>query len=486
MARLNVSAPDGKTLTVDIPPGTDPSKYGDLADDALNHYTTTVNAPSEGTVGSLLRGIANQIPLGNQFASLVSKGPYSQNMQAINDATARDKTQNPIPYGAGAVAGTVAPSLIPGVGEAMAANPMTAGAIMGGTNSISNTDIQKNPLDALAQAGTGAASGALLSGVLSKILPSSSTLEQKANTLANKSINMPQGVLVDMTPEEQQAQGQFLRDTGLVGTNKEQILSKAKDVMNDYGETIGSIGQGLTKKGVTVEDSGLLTQPLVDKAEQFALLEDPEANQMYKTYMAGAKAIASKGEQPSWSDLQGLKQTYGQLAFKSTGEVKNPAAADVYFTLSNGLKDMADKASKNPEISSEYRQALSGYSRMSPIVSGLEKSVDADLRGASGNSGIGFHPMRILASMPRPVRAVGGAIAAATGHPMLAAAAALPEAMNPAIQSNVMAGLANKMPAIQNLLTQSATKVASNPQTQAQVIQLIKQLQSKYDARRKM
>lgn len=485
MASLNVQAPDGKTLTVDVPPGTDPSNYGALADDALSHYTTTVSQPSEGKIGSFLRGIANQMPLGNQFASLVSKGPYSQNLQAIKDITAQDKAQNPVSYGAGAVTGAVAPAAIPGVGELMVANPMTAGAIMGGANAISDTDIQKHPLQAAVQAGTGASTGALLSGLINKIAPPvQNVMESKANDLANKSINMPSGVLGDMTEEERQSLGSFLRNQGLVGRDKQQILNKATELEDTYGQKIGEIGTGMTKQGLTVEDSGMLTQPLVDKAEQFAMLEDPEANSMYKTYMAGAKAISSKGENPSWSDLQGLKQTYGDLAFKSNGEIKNKAAADVYFTLSGALKDIATKASQNPNISTEYQQALAGYSRMSPIVSGLTKEVDSELRG--GPAHMGVHLPRLVAGFPGWLRAPIGVGALAAGHPLLAAAAALPEVMSPAIQSKVVGGIANAMPAINSGAQRIATQVATNPQTQAKVADLIKQLKAKYDARRQM
>ena len=135
MVSLNVQAPDGKSLTVQVPDGFDPSKYGDLADDALSHYTSN-NPQSEGPATSFLRAIGNQLPLGAQFAALASKLPYSQQMAANNAQLAADKAQHPVAYGAGAGIGALGPGLIPAVGEAMAANPMTAGAILGGTNAI--------------------------------------------------------------------------------------------------------------------------------------------------------------------------------------------------------------------------------------------------------------------------------------------------------------------------------------------------------------
>lgn len=47
MASLNVHAPDGKTLTVQVPEGTDPNSYGSLADDALQHYVASTSKPPE-------------------------------------------------------------------------------------------------------------------------------------------------------------------------------------------------------------------------------------------------------------------------------------------------------------------------------------------------------------------------------------------------------------------------------------------------------
>lgn len=524
MPSLNVQAPDGKTLTVDVPPGTDPKQYGDLADDALSHYTGVVKtqASPDSAFDAAGRGFANNLPLLPQMMGKVidnttdyeqhlkDRQNYSQNLANWNQQAAQSKAAHPVAYGAGAVGGAIAPSLIPGVGAAMSAAPKTSGAILGALNAISNTDLQQHPVQAAGQAALGGGTGALLGGLISKLLPASAALESKANTLANKSIGMPAGILVDMTPEEQQAQGAFLRSTGMVGTDKAKILDTARNSLQEYGQKIGSIGKDLEAKGLSVDDPNQLTQPLIQKFAQFSQSANPEAKQLSRTYLAGINDIenlskpaidesesATKlsgptgqalppSEAPSepitWSKLQGLKETYGGLAFKPTGEIKNQAAADVYFSLSGAIKDIADKAQTNANIPAQYQQALSGYSRMSPIVSGLEKTVDADLRGATSVGG-GFHPMRMLASMPRSVRAVGGTLAAATGHPMLAAAAALPDAFNPAIQSQVAGGLAQGMPDIQAGIQQLATKAASNPGTQKNINDLIQKLKEKWNAR---
>lgn len=510
MASLNVNASDGKTLTVQVPDGTDPAKYGDLADDALQHYSSTVRQPESG-LSSAFRAFASAMPLGNQADALFSPGKYSDNLAAIKAQQAANDAEHPIADTASKIAGGIAPALIPGVGEAMAANPLSSGAALGAAGGLGDTDIKKEPLKAAINTGIGAASGATTSALLAKIMPKPDTLEAMANNRANASINAPQGILVDMTPEERQAQGAFLRGAGLVGKDKGKILDTARNMMSGYGETIGSIGDEMEKKGLSIDDPNQLTQPLIEKFAQFSQSANPEAKQLARTYLAGindiesmakpaiaeassdapallgptGKAIEKAAPSPepiTWSKIQQLKQTYGTMAFKSTGEVKNQAAADVYFTLSNGLKDIADQAANNPAIPNTYKAALAGYSRMTPIVSGLEKTVDADLRGASGTS-VGFHPMRMLASMPGPVRAIGGLVAIATGHPILAAAAALPEAMNPAVQSNVLGAAAKAAPTVQAGLQSLAAKYAATPENQQRVKNLIQMLKQKYDQR---
>lgn len=438
------------------------------------------NATSESGPMSFLRAMGNQMPLGNQFSALVSPGPYSSNLEAIKNTTQQDKAVHPIAYGSGAVTGAVAPALIPGVGEAMAANPMTTGALFGGTNAVSDTDIQKQPLQAAAQAGTGAVTGSLLSGLLGKILPNQQSLEERANKLANRSINMPTGVLGGMTAEERQAQGSFLRSSGLVGRDKEEIKVRAEKLFDDFGKQIGKVadtaeGQGLTVD--SVEHDQAITN-LLSKAQAFKGSVNREAKTLSRDYTAGATDIANLPDNPNWSAVQKLKEQYGTLAFKPSGEIKSEGAKDTYFALKDMLKSIADRAQGDPNLGAKYKNALSGYSRMSPIVSGLEKEVDSELRG--GTPHMGVHIPKLVAGLPGPLRATIGVGALGMGHPMLAAAAALPEIMSPALQSDALSGLASASPILQGGIEQAATKAVTNPEQQANVVDLLRKLTQKF------
>lgn len=53
MATLNITAPDGKKLSIQVPAGTDPSKYEGIVDEVVQHYTQTTNdkAHAAGTQG---------------------------------------------------------------------------------------------------------------------------------------------------------------------------------------------------------------------------------------------------------------------------------------------------------------------------------------------------------------------------------------------------------------------------------------------------
>lgn len=73
MASLSVHAPDGKTLTVQVPEGTDPSQYGHFADDALSHYTQSTEQPSfQSQIPGILKQ-AGQAVLGSSPANLTQK-----------------------------------------------------------------------------------------------------------------------------------------------------------------------------------------------------------------------------------------------------------------------------------------------------------------------------------------------------------------------------------------------------------------------------
>src|SRR5258706_1848515 len=81
MASLNVHAPDGKTLTVQVPDGTDPSQYGSLADDALHHYSSTQGGGSP-PLGFVAKQVLGMTPMAHPIRNAVAALPIAGGMVA--------------------------------------------------------------------------------------------------------------------------------------------------------------------------------------------------------------------------------------------------------------------------------------------------------------------------------------------------------------------------------------------------------------------
>lgn len=466
MAQYQVQDPAGQMHVIEGPDGASP-------DEVVNQAQNII-PPSMGKTESFARGAANNFPLlpqaiakGESATGIGDEGGYSANLADWKQKAEEAKTANPKTYGAGSVTGALAPLAIPYVGEAMEASPIATNAAMGAANAISDTDLSKNPENTLKQAGEGAAVGGATAGILGKILPSSEGLESLASKKAVQSVELPPGIVGAMTPEERTGLGKFLQDNNLVGEDKSKVLEQARKLSDQFGKKIGEIGD-------TTEGSGLTADPdmhmqkindLLDKANTSKNLEGLDAKKDFRTYTSGAGNIANLGDNPSWSDIQALKDKYGGFAFGPKGEVKSEGAKDTYFALKDMLKNIAEKAQANPNLGDEYKQALAGYSRMQPIESGLQKAVDAELRGEGAGMGVrGL--VGAVRKLPGTARAIVGTGAALTGHPYIAGAAALPEIMNPAIQSKVASGAANFMPKIHQGLTQEIMDYVNHKNSQ--------------------
>jgi hypothetical protein len=397
-------------------------------------------APQIGGLESFSRGAANNFPLAPQAiaggeALLGDKG-YSENLSDWNAKAQAAKAANPVTYGAGAVAGAAAPLLIPGVGEALEAAPITGNALYGAANAISNTDLAKNPKGALKQAVIGGGIGAGTAGLVGALTPGEGTLENIASKKAVQSVELPPGIVGAMSPAEREEMADFIQGNNLVGSNKSDILEQARKLSKGFGDKIGEIGDKAGAEALQIDPAEHYSAMtgLLDKGGKYEGLANREARSLARDYKAGANDILNLPAKPSWEDIQALKEQYGKLAFDSKGEIKSEGAKDTYFALKDMLKSIASKAQDNPNLGNEYKQALAGYSRMQPIESGLEKAVDADLRGSG--TGIGARGLAgLVRKLPGPVRAVAGPAAVAMGHPVIGLAAALPEMMNPALQS---------------------------------------------------
>lgn len=396
-----------------------------------------------GPVEAAGRGALNNFPLAPQAVaggeSLFGKGDYSSNMADINSKAAAAKAAHPVAYGAGSVAGTVAPLLIPGVGEALEAAPIASGAALGAAGAISNTDILKHPGEAAKEAAIGGAGGAVLGKLGDVFAGAGEPLAEKAAGVRARGMGLSPKLLGNLEPEEVTEYGNFAKMHDLLNGDVEGALSRATEAKEAAGQEIGRIGASAlpVETGAGRQD---YIRPLLEKAKNLEGIAGAEADN--RTLLNGASNIVNKGK--TFGDLQNLKTFYGQQAFDASHQVKDPNAAAVYGTIKNMMNDVIDTA---PE---QYQDAMKTYKMANDAVSGLTRRLGAVRNGEAGQ-GIGFMG-RILGRMPGQsnpaINLPTAAAIGAAGHPMMGLMAATPSINNPAVQAGTLDMLAKALPNI--------------------------------------
>lgn len=455
MARYQVQDPAGETHIIEGPEGATPAEV-------MSQAQSLVPKPEEPTIPqSLGHSFVNNLPLGGQAAAVVKsagndKG-YSENLGDWNKQTDLDKAAHPVAYGVGSVAGAVAPLAlggIPEVAEAFNAAPIVSNAVLGGLQAISNQDLTKDPAKIAQNAAVGAGIGAGTAGILGKVFPQAETLDNFANRKAIQSLELPN--VGEMTPADREGLASFIQDNGLVGRDKAAVLEHARGLSKNFGTKIGEIADKVGDEGLTLDSEAHLSKvnDLLSKAQEFKGSANREAKALARDYTAGASDLVNLSDNPTWGEIQKLKEQYGKLAFKSTGEIKSEGAKDTYFALKDMLKSIVDKA-QNSNLAPEYKSALAGYSQMQPIETALEKSVNSEFKGGAGMGVRGM--IGLVKKLPGPIRAVVGPAAAALGHPYIGAMAALPELTSPVLQSKAASALSKGLPGIEQGATQEVT-----------------------------
>lgn len=418
-----------------------------------------------GKLESFGRGAANNVPLVPQAIAGLSEGDYSKNLEDWNTKAQAAKGQNPVSYGAGAVTGAIAPLAIPGVGAAMSKAPIAANALYGAASAISNTDLLKNPDEAVKRGVVGGLVGGATAGALGKLGPSAEGLEQISINQGVKSAGLRPGSVVRDTKFA--SIGKYMKDNDLVQGPLEDRIAKVTNLLDEHGQQIESAGAGTAP----LDNVAQFTDPLHEKALKFSNFQNPELKGQGQTYLAGIRDIQQNGK--TFAELQQLKTAYGNLAFDANHQVKNQAAADVWGQISDALESIA---SKNPE----YKEAMTGYSHALDIKTGLEKQLGPERAVSQGTAGVGGHGLHsIIRQVPgveNPKIAIPGGIGlAAMGHPVLGAALGLHSLLsNPQVRSATAggaakmvgpAGAAMKFGTTDAVTTYLLKKMSSSPQS---------------------
>lgn len=274
MANLTVHAPDGKTLTVQIPEGTDQNHYGALADDALDHYTQSISQsgmkPTFGNIAAVAPAIAKQVSNLTPMAHPVDNLPITLGMAAT-------------PFGLGAPAAALGefgkeavntvidPSSVPKTALGRFASTVGAGVMQEPEilNAIPGVPQTKQVLsNVAAKFGKGMArAGETLSGVKKDVLKQ--TFEKGLSIYAAPSL-----------PKAQQIFGEALGPEGRAAMRQgaaeafDPALGKAREVATQIGSKIEN-GEHVTAiealKARQATDRVISATPITDKISRKAL-----------------------------------------------------------------------------------------------------------------------------------------------------------------------------------------------------------------------
>lgn len=419
MATITAQAPDGNSLNVDIPPGTDPGMYDAIADDAVKHYSSTLQSPVE----SAARGALRNFPLAQQATAGLSElgnkaglstPTYSDELQHLTEAAETGKAQNPKSYLAGAAAGSLAPLAIPVIGEGLEAAPILGNAALGAGQSISDVNLTKptgkDVANAAIGAGIGGAMGAIGKG-LQAVAPSEGTLgASMTGTGLGFNSRGAQKLMGGANPEGDVAElgnwaNSVMTDEGKTLADYVRPGDKLKALGEIHDSAGKSIGDILDKVGADASlPKASLTKDLYPLADELETLAPKEH--------ADVMGVINKINKLSDSGRLDLPALNKIKSFVGEASADNPTMSRIYGHLSDSVNGAIDEYGRmigDPADRAAFDAARIDYKNASRLLPILRKAEGREIaQGPLGNSGL--------------LGMIGGAGALAAGHPVGAAA----------------------------------------------------------------
>lgn len=467
-------------------------------------------------LGAAGRGAASMIPLGEQaystIAGAVQKEPYLQERQELAKEVQADVANHPVARLAGQAAGIAAPALVSGgssVPESLldaAGQGATIGAGFGAGNAIDTLASGGSGAKAAGEVALNTALGAAggvagheLAAAAQNAIPG---LEEFAAKKAAQGVGMGSKELGNMSQQELIDTGKMLMDKGIVkqGASTQEMFDTAEKIQEGYGDTIGQIGNQATNLGLTTDVKPML-DALDSKFQAADALQNPDERKaaiFYKKGMADILAMARQNipnqegladelasmrkaspegfvtneapvpSQITFDQLQRLKKSYGNSAFEN-GAVVNPAAADVYSQLSAGQKSIINSAVNNPDLPDQLKDAMSGYSKLYPVVDGLQDVLGRERAGNMPAKGFGMIG-KLVGQLPGQSNPAINALTSlgllGAGHPLWALGAATATLQNPRAMSTLAQGVANAIPEAGAALPTAGAQLATAPMHQ--------------------
>lgn len=230
MAKLKINAPDGKTLTVDVAEGTDPTQYDSIVDDVLSDYQRS-NVESPGTLESGARGLMSGIPGATAALSgiqALGDKTYEQTRKENEIKSDKAWEEHPVAYGAGKTAGII------GTGAVL---PASIPAAIG-VGAAAGLDAADKPSDMIEEAAKGAAMGGAFGAVGEKVIsPAINTLVNKVAPAVGK------GAVAAISEPSVETIESYLKNPERIrqALNAPQIAEKLAGATDDIGKAAGHL-----------------------------------------------------------------------------------------------------------------------------------------------------------------------------------------------------------------------------------------------------
>lgn len=319
------------------------------------HVYQVDTADEQGPLEAGLRAAGNNFPLAPQAIAALAPGQYSQNMADWKQKAAEAKDQHPVAYGTGAVAGTLAPLAIPGVGAALKAAPLATNAALGAAEAINDTDLSKDKNEALKQAAIGGTVGTLVGKAGDLAGSAADTIGQYAGRFGeNQAIKaigrLPPGVPVD---EARAIARRATQDYGLLDADMGPIGRKetVDSMRQQAGHEIGDIRAQASEAGPNMSGEEMANAIREKLKDAYA-----EGGQNYDQINALEKELQNIKSMPSTTP-QDFAQRATDINTKAIGKsAVQPTNVDT--DVANAMSQVNDEtiARRMPDTAEHYGQ----------------------------------------------------------------------------------------------------------------------------------
>lgn len=339
-------------------------------------------APQSG-LESFGRAAVNNLPLGGQIGAagtaFANSEDYQKALADWNAKAAAGKAQNPKSYGAGAVAGTVAPLAIPGVGEMGLAGDAALGAAYG----AGNTDLTNIP-EAAKDAAIGGVTGGALGAVGKAASGALDTVGQYAGRFgenqAIKALGGSGGQIRDLGIPESRAlarratENYGLLDADMGPIGREETVQAMKQ---QAGHDIGDIR----------EAAGAAPHPSDVEAQIRANLGDKYTSGVYKGEAGGfEKALEDirNLQNPTFADYA---QKASDLNHYAAGN-KLTQATNAETDVANQLSHLNDKGITDtlPDMADQYADTKGTFQDMKNLEPMIERGESRSMASRGANT----------------------------------------------------------------------------------------------------